>query len=74
MSLERIMTSLKFFRMTKLVVDKKCPAVGALLSAKAVEGRLKIGVIWGTETSYSMEGGVIGATTSVGIARSVKMT
>ena len=55
--------------MTKLAVNKKCPPVGALVSAKAVEGSVKIAITWGDDTSYSMEGGAIGATTDVGIAR-----
>jgi len=54
-----------------LAVNKKCPPVGSLLSAKAVEGAAKIAITWGDDTSYSMEGGAIGATTDVGIARCI---
>ena len=57
--------------MTKLVVDKKCPGVGALLAAKAAEAKVKISITWSDESSYSMDGGIIGATSTVGIARSV---
>ena len=54
--------------MTKLTVDKNGPPVGALLAAKAAVG-LNIPVSWGTDTSYTLVDGAIGATTSVGIAR-----
>ena len=55
--------------MTKLVANKKCPPVGALIAAKAVEGRINISLTWGDNTYYTLEGGSIGATTSVGVAR-----
>jgi hypothetical protein len=55
--------------MTKLNVSKKCPAVGALVTAEAVKGKLSIAVTWGDDTSYSLQGGSIGSTTAVGIAR-----
>jgi len=55
--------------MTKLEASKKCPPVGALITAKAVEGRIKISLTWGDNTSYTLEGGSIGSTTSEGAAR-----
>jgi len=45
--------------------------LGALLTAEAVKTALKVTVTWGEDTSYSLEGGAIGSTTTVGIARCI---
>ena len=55
--------------MTKLVVDKKCPPLGALFAAEAAKAAVKVAVTWGEDTSYSLQDGAIGSTTSVGISR-----
>ena len=55
--------------MAKLNVSKKCPAIGALVTATAVQRNVDISVVWEDETAYTMQGGNIASTTSVGIAR-----
>ena len=55
--------------MTKLVACKTSPPIGALVTAKAVSGKLSVGISWGQDTCFTVEGGSIGATTSAGTAR-----
>jgi len=57
--------------MAKLNVSKKCPAIGALVTATAVQSNVDISVVWEDETAYTMQGGNIASTTSVGIARCI---
>ena len=55
--------------MAKLNVSKKCPAIGALVTATAVQKNVDISVVWEDQTAYTMQGGNIASTTAVGIAR-----
>jgi len=55
--------------MTKLVASKTSPPIGALVTAKAVSGKLSVAISWGQDTAFTTEGGSIGATTSAATSR-----
>jgi len=55
--------------MTKLVASKTSPPIGALVTSKAVSGKVSVTISWGQDTCFTTEGGSIGATTSAGTSR-----
>ena len=55
--------------MTKLVASKTSAPIGALVTSKAVSGKVSVTISWGQDTCFTTEGGSIGATTSAGTSR-----
>jgi len=55
--------------MPKLVASKTGAPLGALITCKAVEGKVKVDVSWGSSTSLTLDSGGVGASTGPGASR-----